>query len=123
MKETLTDVDLLRMVPKMLEEKHWQYFRAVKSPEHKPYVPGKMPETITEDYIFTGKEIIKALWDSWQAKLKGDNRKEIIKALWDSWQAKLKGDNHVRENVSIRSESVPVVSTEVLAQEDKQDKP
>jgi hypothetical protein len=103
MKETLTDVDLLRMVPKMLEEKHWQYFRAVKSPEHKPYVPGKMPETITEDYIFTGQE--------------------IIKALWDSWQAKLKGDNHVRENVSIRSESVPVVSTEVLAQEDKQDKP
>jgi hypothetical protein len=105
MKAILTDEDLLRIVPQMLEEKYWQYFRAVKYPPEK-YPPermssDKMPETITEDYIFTAKE--------------------IIKALWESWQAKVKGDNHVRENVSLRSESVPVVSTEVLAQEDKQD--
>lgn len=102
MKETLTDEDLLRIVPAMLEEVYWQYFRAVKyPPEYKPYDLSKMPETITGDYIFTAKE--------------------IIKALWESWLKQKKGDNNVCENVSIGGESVPVVSTEVLAQEDKQD--
>jgi len=103
MKPTLTAADLFRLVPDLLLQDRMDYYRCIK-PGGRGVVEG-IPVFVEEDYIFTAKDVVRSLYRSW---LKLETRK---------------GDNHVRENVSIRSESVPVVSTEVLAQEDKQDKP
>jgi hypothetical protein len=114
------------------------------------------PTFISKDETFSGKEVVRALWESWLKKqveshhkvtlskhrlvdaLDREERAKAAKAWSDSFNwdnpeiileeaerllLEMKGNNHVRENVSIGSESIPLVSEEILAQEDKQDKP
>jgi hypothetical protein len=101
MKPTLTAADLFRLVPELLLQDRMDYYRCIKS-GGRGVVEG-VPVFVEEDYIFTAKDVVRSLYRSW---LKLETKK---------------GDNNVCENVSIGSESVPLVSEKILAQKDKQD--
>ena len=144
-KLTLTDDDLLSLMPELLAQDRMDFYRCMKRvPECERAYSEMFPAFLNEDEIFSGKEVVRALWDSWlkkqveSHKVDLEGRAKAAKAWRDSFNwdnpelrlqeaerllLELKGDNHVRENVSIGGESVPVVSEEILAQEDKQDKP